>query len=1172
MKKNQLFFGSIKRFYLSIICIAGFLFFTQAQQPVPVIFKPLSPPITAVYTFQEAGLLAISNQHELQLWDANTKAYYGHFGVLPTTAYNCAIRLVEYIPAYNTVAVVWEEYTVGNNIKDTFYTDQFAVFNLTTLLAAQPMEGNGMLAFIKYKYGKQLILPNFKSPEKIFQYAYNKKHNSFYTCDRNGIVQVYNKAVFTKTIDTKIKQTKLFAADTSNTFLLMADGNTAAVKRVNIETTTKGKVANLIAVNTCFNNLYPNDKIFNANFIEDYNTLILVDSVNRIQAYNATNHTIETIPFIAPANSGSLIDFKFNFKDSSAIGIAENNYYNCVRNLFTSNLKTGIGNTFNGGNSLRITSSYYGNTTNALRLMISGISEQEIDLSTLSEKTNQFLTNTVDKKLRFTGSWENGYVSVFNESNNQLKLKVYEFTDNKTHLLYQQKIHVTDAEDFAAIETKKKWYVTITKPNITQTTGVNNFTIYDSTQKAIFKLPIQLGLQLMIHPPFYQNIFSKDGQFLLIKEYLSTTNKIDSCRLRIFNTVNFKQLLDISYTETGNGNVLQRNTALITDSSNTLYFVETVRSNGNQLNYLKRYKLAPTQAEANGTFQLIIDPAKPNMSFYVKHCKISKGEEMVLWFGNTNYNTTGIGANEYLQAVRGMQLKNTNEMWGLNSTMFPEIQNVLLFNNHLVLQMEDHVQFYKWMTNGFENFLTLVPVYNEKTVEATSLFVNFNKSNSDFIYYEKTGNDDCISFKFGNHSYKRNLFDLTFNRPDLILEQIPNHDPEFKDLFRKAVLKRSERITNKLQDFKPDLLPSISIKSTGYSGSKFRITISIKSKLAISEIRTIINGTMVKKSVYLSMEFGETEYNLFETLSSGDNAIEIIAITKTGIEGLPLRIVHNHNKQQEKPNLYVLVTSVSKYDNSNANLPFAVKDGRDISKLFASQLNDTMFNYIKIDTLFNWQANNSAVQKWLNDKKQVSPNDYVIVFYSGHGLLNKNKELQLATSKTSFDSSTNTIDFLSLLASTDVIPARQKLLLIDACHSGDLDKSNLVAADTNSSISKNDTAAARVVSLKYKQKKENAFEAMQKLFSFSEKGNGTVVFSASGGMQYAYEGASIQNGYFTYALIEALLYNKATEGQQGMLWLNQLIKYATKRVIEISGGKQTPNLRIAHPDINWRIK
>ena len=73
-----------------------------------------------------------------------------------------------------------------------------------------------------------------------------------------------------------------------------------------------------------------------------------------------------------------------------------------------------------------------------------------------------------------------------------------------------------------------------------------------------------------------------------------------------------------------------------------------------------------------------------------------------------------------------------------------------------------------------------------------------------FNYYEKTGNDDCISFKLNNHSYRRSLFDLTFNRPDLILEQIPEHDIEFKDLFRKAVLKRGERITNKLQNFNPD--------------------------------------------------------------------------------------------------------------------------------------------------------------------------------------------------------------------------------------------------------------------------------------------------------------------------------------------------------------------------------
>jgi hypothetical protein len=120
--------------------------------------------------------------------------------------------------------------------------------------------------------------------------------------------------------------------------------------------------------------------------------------------------------------------------------------------------------------------------------------------------------------------------------------------------------------------------------------------------------------------------------------------------------------------------------------------------------------------------------------------------------------------------------------------------------------------------------------------------------------------------------------------------------------------------------------------------------------------------------------------------------------------------------------------------------------------------------------------------------------------------------------------------------------------------------------------SKSDSTSSKSVSLRFKKKQNNAFEAMQKIFSFSEKGNGTIVFSASGGMQVAYEGAKYQNGYFTYALKEALLYNKANELNNTGLWLNQLIKYTTKRVTEISNGQQTPNLRIAHPDINWRIK
>ena len=1165
-KKYKFYKGFLFTFSISLFLV----FRSFAQQPTPVIFKPLTPPITDVYQFEKAGLIAISNKRELQFWDANTKAYFGYFGVLPPTAYNYSIRVVEYMPTLNTVAVVWEEYIIGENGKDTIYKDFLSVINLTTLLLAQPIEHNGMLAFIKYKYNKQIILPEFIFPEKIYQCYYNASINTFFTTDRNGTVSLYKNATFEKNISTGINQPKLFVTDSIGKFILMADGTTASVKRINIENKKKGKIADLQPVNSCLNSkLSYTDIIFSAEYNKDYNYMVLLDSINRIQLYNVSDHTIDKIPFAMP--SGKIISVAFNFKDSAFLGIVEYDNSNCQRALFSTNLKTGLTNLFSGGNSLRITSSFYGSSPSSLRFLVSGVSEQEVNLANLSEKTNVFLVAPTESNLRFSGKWENGYLSLFDEGSNNFKLKVYESINDKTNLKYIQQIKCNMDEDFVAIEAMKKWYITLTKQKIVASTGASFFTIYDSVGKSLFKLPIVYGLQMMNVYPYEQQLFSKDGRFFMVKEYLSHITGFDSCRLRVFSTEKFQQIVDLRFKEI-TGGILMRSTAFLTDSTGKLYYTATtLNDKGKSVNFLYSYNLNEVTKPVL-KYQLYIDPANEDQPFDIKTIRISKDEEIVLWTGSTNDNSTGTAM--YYQAVRGTPLSNTKNQWGINMNIFPEVQNVLLLKDFVAVQLDDHIQFYKWMNTRFEYFLTLIPVYNEKLAEVSNLYVAFDKNPENFTYYEKTANDDCISFKFGNHSYKRNLFDLTFNRPDLILEQIPGSDEDFKILFRKAVLKRNERITNKLQDFKPELLPTITIKNTGYIGNKFRLTLGIKSKQPIVEIRTTVNGSTVKKSTYLSMEFGEIEYNIFETLSQGENTIEITAITKSGIEGLPLRVIQNHNRQQEKPGLHVLVVSVSEYDNDNANLPFAVKDGRDMSKLFGNQLSDTLFAYIKIDTLFNKAATNYAIQQWLKENKQTNPNDYVIVFYSGHGLLNKDKELQLATSSTLFDEAKNTIDFGKLLTAMDAIPARQKLILIDACHSGDLDKKNIVSTkennkDTTSTI---DSTSAKNVTLKFKSKNENAFEAMQKLFSFSEKGNGTIVFSASGGMQVAYEGAKYQNGYFTYALKEALLYNKANEGQEGMLLLNQLIKYTTKKVIEISGGRQTPNLRIAHPDINWRIK
>lgn len=1158
-----------RTFYILLICCCFFKL--NAQQPTPVIFRPLAPPIKDFYRFKQIGLLAIANQHELQFWDESTKAYYGNFGVLPKSAFNCSIRIVEYIEAYNTVAVVWDEYTIVNS--DTVYKDFLSVIDISTLQLAQPIAPNGMQQLIEYKYNKQIILPELQEPNNIYQYSYNSKYNSLYTCNKLGKVHVYKKGVFEKTFETKMIAPKLFVIDSANQYLLITDSKTAEVKRLNLQTGKLGIISKLKPIETCMASRFGyNDYVFNTYYSDYYNSLILLDAANRLQLYDVTKHTIDDISFSKNLIPGNMLSIQLNLKDSTFLAIIEDENNRCERTLANINLKTGLSNTFNGGNRLQITNTFYGSNENAIRFMVSGIAEQEVDMSTLSEKTNQFLFNTTDVNLQFTAQWENGYVSVFKVSNQNFKLKVFEFYNNKSNEVYTQKVQLREQENIIGIVAKKKWYIT-TKNNNPNNYYSVDFSIYDSTNQLIFKLPVHAPLQAINTYSFAQRMFSLDGKYMYIKEYLGTYNEIDSCRLRVFTTHDFKIVKDIKFTEWFKGNMYKRYTCFITDSTEKLYTIQLKKMGNQYLTYLVKYNLKNNIENPESELQLLIDPDQPSLEFYVQHIKISKKEEMVLWIGSAGIKGNTPATNYYFQGIRGTMLNDNKNQWGLNTNPFPEVENVLLFNKFVAVQLEDHIQFYKWQNNMFEYFLSMIPVYNQKTGETSSLFTSFEKNFQTFKYYEKTGNEDCISFKFRNHSYRRNLFDLTFNRPDLILEQIPDHDIEFKDLYKKAVLKRSERISNKLQDFRPELLPTISIKNTGYIGNKFKLTIQIKSKQPIDKIKVTINGTLTTKSTYLSMESGEVEYNLFETLSAGENAIEVMVVTKTGIESLPLRIIQNHNKPQDKPGLHVLVVSVSEYENANANLPFAVKDGRDMTKLFKEQLSDTLFDYIQVDTLFNQTANNFAVQKWLSQKKQTDPNDYVIVFYSGHGLLNNNKELQLATSYTQFDIAKNTIDFSKLLTALDEIPARQKLFLIDACHSGDLDKSAIEATNNPTNTNANtDSTTSKSVSLKFKKKENNPFEAMQKIFSFSEKGNGTIVFSASGGMQVAFEGATYQNGYFTYALKEALLYNKASDNKYGALWLNQLIKYTTKRVTEISNGKQTPNLRISHPDINWRIK
>ncbi|MCX6210305.1 MAG: caspase family protein, partial [Bacteroidetes bacterium] len=193
--------------------------------------------------------------------------------------------------------------------------------------------------------------------------------------------------------------------------------------------------------------------------------------------------------------------------------------------------------------------------------------------------------------------------------------------------------------------------------------------------------------------------------------------------------------------------------------------------------------------------------------------------------------------------------------------------------------------------------------------------------------------------------------------------------------------------------------------------------------------------------------------------------------------------------------------------------------------------------------------------------------------YSGHGMLSKNYDYYLSTFNVNFDKpEENGLAYDELENLLDSIPARQKLMLIDACHSGEVDKEELqklqaiaTSMDSTSNKSINTKGIKLFVDSSHKTIGiKNSFELMQNLFVNVGKGTGATIISAAAGTQFAQERGDLKNGVFTYSILELFEKNKT-------ITVSELKKYVNQRVAEITKGAQQPTSRTETLQNDWRV-
>lgn len=412
--------------------------------------------------------------------------------------------------------------------------------------------------------------------------------------------------------------------------------------------------------------------------------------------------------------------------------------------------------------------------------------------------------------------------------------------------------------------------------------------------------------------------------------------------------------------------------------------------------------------------------------------------------------------------------------------------------------------------------------------------------------------------------------DAEYNRPDRVIKCIPQHD----SLFAAAIAHSYEKRQNKLseQNGENSDITLLAEKTLG-GKEEILLKINIFSKYSnVTKLSILVNG--VDENIII--EQGKKELILSPNikLSHGENIIEIFAQDESGGFSNKATFVEN-NKISEKPDLYLFCIGSAKFTDETKNLNYAAKDAQDVFELFAKQKFIGKKKYHKIygKQYTNEQVNKNSVKEIAAVLSKANKNDVVILFYAGHGILNKDFDYYLSSYNVDFAKpEQNGIAYSEIENILQNCKARQKLFLIDACHSGDVEKGEMIKSNTAGIDTSGGLVFRSVTTHTNLSQNELSLLLSKELFASGSNHSGTSIIGASMGSQFAVESNKWNNGVFTHCLLKGVGGKKADLNHDDKIMLDELQYYVGKNVEELTSGKQKPSTRTENLISNMRVK
>jgi hypothetical protein len=400
----------------------------------------------------------------------------------------------------------------------------------------------------------------------------------------------------------------------------------------------------------------------------------------------------------------------------------------------------------------------------------------------------------------------------------------------------------------------------------------------------------------------------------------------------------------------------------------------------------------------------------------------------------------------------------------------------------------------------------------------------------------------------GERSYAAASFDLALNRPDLVASCLGGDAKAIAAL--RAAVERRVRMSGRQPQQPSSRLPTPTARIDRASLPFVTTDAQVDLQIAVEGPADEPSDTPLRLLLWVDgvpypdrkgVPVRAGQHRLTVPLRVGLNGLTVCVRDGRGRDSP--RSVAGVRRSGTTPSgrLVVAALGVSAYADPGYALRYAAKDATDVAGTLQNIEADA-----RILLLRDGEVSHTALPRIRQHFASAGLDDRVVLFIAGHGVLDGAFDYWFALANMDFAKpEVYGIPFREIEDVMDGVAARRRLVLIDTCHSGEVDREGM---RTIASVPSPDGVRVRGM--------RSFAPVAPALFDFLDVRThaGAWVLSSAGGAEFALESDTWANGAFTAALLASLSNEKR-------LSVSQLRHAVIRRTSELTGGLQTPSAR-----------